>query len=154
MGNNTANDLTGLSEYGIDISLEQQIAIQLQSNHYPPIPLTMVQPCIEAINAYNEDNGSLEIELPEGVLYKNGKTTAPAWAIIEQHHLSAWCDQDDYIDDEWLDDDEDLVTHPDSVPDYVAQLFTLSEKMYDDGVEGWALEVRSIANCLAEGLKL
>lgn len=54
----------------------------------------------------------------------------------------------------WEHYDEDLVTHPDSVPDYVAQLFTLSEKMYDDGVEGWALEVRSIANCLAEGLKL
>jgi hypothetical protein len=27
--------------------------------------------------------------MPEGVFYK-GKTTAPAWAIIEQHHLDAW----------------------------------------------------------------
>ena len=31
----------------------------------------------------------VEIELPEGVLYKN-KTTAPAHAIAEQHHLDAW----------------------------------------------------------------
>jgi hypothetical protein len=51
-------------------------------------------------------------------------------------------------------EEEDLRALPDTVPDYVAQLFTLSEKMYDDGVEGWALEVRVIANCLAEGLGL
>jgi hypothetical protein len=106
MGNNTANELASLSEYGIDISLEQQIAIQLQSNHYPPIPLSMVQPCIDAINAYNQDNGNLEIELPDGVIYK-GNTTAPAWAIIEQHHLNAWCYDEDYIDDAWLDEDDE-----------------------------------------------
>lgn len=153
MGNNTANELASLSEYGIDISLEQQIAIQLTSNHYPPIPLTMVQPCIEAINAYNEDNASLEIEMPEGVFYK-GKSTAPAWAIIEQHHLSAWCYDEDYVDDAWLDEDEDLVTQPDSVPDYVKQLFDLSEKMRKADLDDWAIEVRAIANCLAEGLGL
>ena len=98
MGNNTANDLASLSEYGIDISLEQQIAIQLTSNHYPPVPLSMVQPCIEAIDAYNEDSPNLEIKLPDGVLYK-GSPTAPAWAIIEQHHLDAWCIYDEYEDD-------------------------------------------------------
>ncbi len=30
-----------------------------------------------------------EIKMPEGVSYK-GLDTAPAWAIIEQHHLEAW----------------------------------------------------------------
>jgi len=102
MGNNTSADLANLSEYGIDISLEQQIAIQLTSNHYPPIPTTMVQPCIDAINACNTDEEHLEIELPEGVFYKN-RTTAPAWAIVEQHHLSAWLD---YDGDEYLPDFE------------------------------------------------
>jgi len=93
MGNNTSSELANLSEYGIDISLEQQIAIQLTSNHYPPIPTTMVQPCIQAINACNADESDLEIELPEGVFYK-GNTTAPAWAIVSQHHLDAWLDYD------------------------------------------------------------
>jgi hypothetical protein len=50
--------------------------------------------------------------------------------------------------------EEDLRANPDTVPNYVEQLFTLSKKMLDAGVEGWALEVRSIANCLAEGLGL
>jgi hypothetical protein len=42
-----------------------------------------------------------QIEMPEGVLYK-GKTTAPAWAIIEQHHLDAWLPQDeeDYFNED------------------------------------------------------
>jgi len=51
-------------------------------------------------------------------------------------------------------ENNDLRTQPDSVPDYVAQLFTLSEKMLHAGVTDWAVEVRVIANSLAEGLGL
>ena len=54
----------------------------------------------------------------------------------------------------WFDDEEDLVALPDSVPIYVAQLFTLSEQMLHAGVDDWATEVRVIANSLAEGLGL
>ena len=85
MGNNTAMDLAT----NLDITLEQAIGYHLQGNHYPPVPLTMVQPCIDAIDAIHAGDGDTEIELPEGVLYKN-KTTAPAHAIAEQHHLDAW----------------------------------------------------------------
>ena len=92
MGTNTAIDLAT----NIDISLEQAIGYHLQGNHYPPVPLSMVQPCIEAIDAYYENDFDKEIEMPEGVSYK-GKTTAPAWAIIEQHHLNAWLpENEDY----------------------------------------------------------
>ncbi len=49
----------------------------------------MVEPCIEAIDAYYEEDFDRAIEMPEGVSYK-GQTHAPAWAIIEQHHLGAW----------------------------------------------------------------
>jgi hypothetical protein len=54
----------------------------------------MVEPCIAAIDAYYNEDYNLEIDMPEGVLYK-GKTTAPAWAIIEQHHLNAWLPQEE-----------------------------------------------------------
>jgi len=90
MGMNTALDLAE----NLDISLEQAIGYHLQGNHYPPVPLSMVQPCIEAIDAYHENDAMRQIEMPEGVFYK-GNTTAPAWAIIEQHHLDAWLPQDD-----------------------------------------------------------
>jgi len=51
-------------------------------------------------------------------------------------------------------ENEDLRTQSDSVPNYVEQLFTLSEKMLHAGVTDWAVEVRVIANSLAEGLNL
>lgn len=98
---------TALGIAETEISFEQQIAWHLTGNHYPPIPTTMVKPCIEAIDAYWEMDYDKEIEMPEGVYYK-GSTVAPAWAIIEQHHLGAWCTEYDemYVDDEWLNDEE------------------------------------------------
>lgn len=72
-----------------ELDLEQGIAYHLQGNHYPSVPLSMVQPCIEAIDAYYDESYDKLIEMPEGVSYK-GNTHAPAWAIIEQHHLDAW----------------------------------------------------------------
>ena len=93
MGSNFATEMTDgtLEDLGISLSLEDQITIQLRGNHYPPVPYSMVQPCIEAIFACNEDESNRQIELPEGVLWR-GQTTAPAYAIVEGHHLEAWVD--------------------------------------------------------------
>jgi hypothetical protein len=54
----------------------------------------MVEPCIEAIDAYWDEDFDRAIEMPEGVSYK-GQTHAPAWAIVEQHHLAAWLPESD-----------------------------------------------------------
>ena len=86
MGSTFATDLAGL-----DLDLSTAIGIHLSSNHYPPVPTSMVLPCIEALEAYWEDETDREIAMPEGITYK-GFNTAPAWAVIEQHHLHAWCD--------------------------------------------------------------
>lgn len=98
MGSNFANEMADgtLDELGIQLDIETQIGIHLTGNHYPPVPKSMVKPCIEAIDAVN-DLGlwDLEIPMPEGVFYK-GLTTAPAWAIIEQHHLNAWLIEREY----------------------------------------------------------
>jgi hypothetical protein len=82
MGYNTAVDLA-------ELDLDRGISYHLQANHYPPVPLSMVPVCIEAIDAYWEDNTDKLITLPEGVLWRN-QTEAPAHAIIEAHHLSPW----------------------------------------------------------------
>jgi len=87
MGYNTALDFA-------ELDLEQGIAYHLQGNHYPPVPLSMVQPCIDAIDAFYDEDYNKLIEMPEGVSYK-GNTHAPAWAIIEQHHLDAWLTESD-----------------------------------------------------------
>jgi len=81
MGSVTA---IGLADSVLD--LETQLAYHLQGNHYPPVPLSMVQPCIDAIDAAYDEDYDRKIAMPEGVSYK-GSNVAPAWAIIEQHHL-------------------------------------------------------------------
>jgi hypothetical protein len=89
MGYNTALDLSN------ELDLEVALGYHLQGNHYPPVPLSMVQPCIEAIDAYYDEDYNKLIEMPEGVSYK-GNSHAPAWAIIDQHHLHAWLPEEEY----------------------------------------------------------
>ena len=89
MGSVTA---IGLADSELD--LEKQLAYHLQGNHYPPVPLSMVQPCIDAIDAYYDEDYDRFIAMPEGVFYK-GMSHAPARAIVEQHHLEFWLPQED-----------------------------------------------------------
>ena len=89
MGHSTAQDIAETN-----IPLEAQIAWHLQGNHYPPVPTSMVQPCIEAINAGNEDDYKRSITLPEGVSWR-GSNEAPAYALIEGHHLHPWLSNED-----------------------------------------------------------
>jgi len=87
MGRITADALTELT-----IPLHHQIKLHLRSNFYPPIPLSMVQPCLDAIEAYHDENSDKEIAMPKGISYK-GSNVAPAWAIIEQHRLDSWLEE-------------------------------------------------------------
>jgi hypothetical protein len=99
MGRNMSYELSD-TELFPEMELEQAITIQLRSNHYPPVPYSMVPICIEAIYAYNVGDFQRDIKLPEGVLWR-GQNSAPAAAIIDSHHLDAWCDNDeDYYHDE------------------------------------------------------
>jgi hypothetical protein len=89
MGYNTSVDLSN------ELDLEVALGYHLQGNHYPPVPLSMVEPCIEAIDAFYDEDYNREIALPQGVLWR-GQVTAPASAIVEQHHLEAWLPEEDY----------------------------------------------------------
>lgn len=84
--------IEGMQE--LSIPFEQQVAMHLRGNLYPPVPLSMVDASIEAIDACLEENYNKQIDLPEGVLYR-GLTTAPAYAIIENHRLEAFLAVDD-----------------------------------------------------------
>ena len=91
MGRNMATELANGT---LNLNMADSIAMHLRVNHYPPVPTSMVQPCIDAIDAYWEDDFNREIELPEGVLWR-GNENAPAYAIIESHHLDSWCQYDE-----------------------------------------------------------
>jgi len=87
MGSNFATELADNDLLGLD--LEAQIGIHLKGNHYPPIPSSMIEPCIDAIDAYHDEDYQRLINLPAPITWK-GKTSAPASAIVEAHHLDAW----------------------------------------------------------------
>ena len=77
----------GLTEMGL--SLEEQLLVHLTSNHYPPVPKSMVPICIEAIDLANDGFWDEMVKMPEGVQYQ-GTDEAPVHAIVEQHHLEFW----------------------------------------------------------------
>ena len=85
-----------------NVSIDAGLAYHLQANHYPPVPVSMVDACIAAIDAYHDEDYQRLIELPEGVSWR-GETSAPASAIAEAHHLDAWlphswdCDCEDCL---------------------------------------------------------
>ena len=76
------------------LEIDDALAWHLRSNHFPPIPLSMIEPCKEAIRNALEGEWLKLVRLPEGVGYK-GLTVAPTDAIIEQHHLHAWVELDE-----------------------------------------------------------
>ena len=93
MGSITA---IGLADTTLD--LETQLLYHLQGNHYPPVPREMVQPCIEAIDAYYDEDYSRMIDMPMvgdyQITYKGNKQ-APASAIVSQHHLEWFIEASD-----------------------------------------------------------
>jgi|OpeIllAssembly_1097287.scaffolds.fasta_scaffold09488_5 hypothetical protein len=83
MGYATACDLASTC------SLDTALRIHLTSNHYPPVPVSMVGPCKRAIGYINKGQLDHNVRLPEGVSWR-GKRTAPAYAIADAHHLDPW----------------------------------------------------------------
>lgn len=94
MGRLLAEELSEL-----DVPLLKQIELHLVSNFYPPVPAFMAQTCVDALNAYWEQETNRMIDMPKGVSYK-GSTSAPAWAIVEQHRLSPWLNEEEDYDSE------------------------------------------------------
>jgi len=84
MGRSTARDLANG-----DFTLRQALSIHLTSNHYPPVPKSMIDACIASIDACNEGDFERMVNLPAGVSWR-GALQAPASAIAEAHHLDEW----------------------------------------------------------------
>ena len=76
------------------LQLENAVRTHLLYNHYPPIPSSMVAPCVRAIEYANRGEYDKKVLLPKGMTYK-GKRLAPIDAVIEAHHLEFFLDQDE-----------------------------------------------------------
>lgn len=65
---------------------ETALRWHLSSNHYPPVPASMVPVCAEAVLMASSGEWDAMISLPDSVSYR-GMDVAPVWAIVEAHHL-------------------------------------------------------------------
>ena len=80
------------------LKTELAMIYHLRSNHYPPVPVSMVKPCLSAIEYANAGEWDKRIRLPNGITFK-GKKTALVRDMVEAHHLEAFLEPDeDYFD--------------------------------------------------------
>lgn len=98
MGSNFSRELaSGELNFLTDgfLPLDRQMQLHLTGNIYPPAPVSMVIPCVQAIEAYWGDECEKVIELPAQVTWK-GQNSAPAFEIIEGFKLHSWTVEYDY----------------------------------------------------------
>lgn len=93
MGSTYAAGLVESVEEGA-LGFESAILIHLRSNCYPPVPSSMLGPCLEAIKIvqdaqYGDGDASDRVTLPDGVSWR-GEEDAPASAIVENFRLESF----------------------------------------------------------------
>jgi hypothetical protein len=69
--------------------VESVLSWHLSANHYPPMPVSMVAPCLAAIEAFADEDFDRVVELPDGVEYRD-ESSAPAWVVVEVCHLEGF----------------------------------------------------------------
>ena len=88
MGNTQAQGFAEAVEEG-QISLRNALSYQLTANHYPPYPTALIDVAEEAVNLGQEELWDQEIELPEGIEFRDQPFITVADAV-ETFHLDAF----------------------------------------------------------------
>lgn len=75
-----------------NLNLEIALQFHFRSNHYPPLPLSLIPIAVKIIKGEVTDR----VTLPDGITYKGSKT-APVQACIKAWHLDSFLlNPDDY----------------------------------------------------------
>jgi hypothetical protein len=75
--------------------IDTGLSWHLSSNHYPPVPQSMIESAKQAITAFNEGETDRDIPLPDGIRRRDGQQHAPAYELVSSLHLDAWIDSED-----------------------------------------------------------
>lgn len=81
MGSTTARDIANEVSEGLT-NLEAALIYHFRSNHYPPLPLSLIPVAIQIVKGEVTD----EVELPDGITWR-GQTSAPVSECIDAWHL-------------------------------------------------------------------
>ena len=74
------------SEMARYANLDIALFWHLTSNHYPPLPKSLIKPCKEAIGNAMDGEWDKEVDLPEGIALGE-VTSVPTRRIVEACHL-------------------------------------------------------------------
>ena len=109
MGRMTAVGCKDMVDEG-QMSLDNALMIHLRSNHYPPIPSSMVPVAKRALAKANKGEWNKKVRLPEGVEHRVHGKLVPVHIVMEYMHLDSFLDQPeedfddyDYIPEENLE---------------------------------------------------
>lgn len=75
-----------MAEYA---DLDTALRWHLESNHFPPLPVELVETAKRAITLANDDQWDELVELPAGITYR-GETSVVVWAAVESMHLETF----------------------------------------------------------------
>ena len=75
-------------------SEDQALRWHLSSNHFPPLPESLIPVAKRAIQAARRGQWSMKITLPEEFTWK-GQSTAPVSACITEWHLDAFISEEE-----------------------------------------------------------
>lgn len=82
-----------------EVSLEAALEYHLTANHFPPIPRSVIPVAVKVIELANVGEFDADVELPDGITYRDGRSSAPVWACCEAWHLDAFLEPDEaYIE--------------------------------------------------------
>jgi hypothetical protein len=83
-----AEVFSGMVERG-EIGLRVALEWHLQSNHYPPVPMSMLPVCERAIKKARDGKWHFRVRLPKGCTFK-GSIYAPVDEVVRGHNLDTF----------------------------------------------------------------
>ncbi len=92
MGRSQAEGFAEMVNAGEAI-LTAALTYHFESNHYPPLPTSLIPAAKAAIEAYNRGDWEAAIPLPDGIRHRVHGFTVPAVAAIEAWHLEAFLNE-------------------------------------------------------------
>ena len=88
MGAQSTRGMLEAVEQGlVSLPSEAILHYHLQSNHYPPLPVSLVPTCQRAIELVACEEGGRRVRLPKGLVGQDGRRSVVATDLVEAAHL-------------------------------------------------------------------
>lgn len=92
MGSMSAIGMASAVNVGV-VDIRSALSWHLTSNHYPPLPLDLVDTALRVIDKANAGEWNRRVKLPEGITFR-GSQLAPVGACVDAWHLHEFLDAD------------------------------------------------------------